>query len=286
MPRPERFRDARGASFTMHKVKPFLYSLHPLNIAHRGGMGLAPENTIYAFKNAVSYGSEIFELDVHATRDGEIVVIHDDTVDRTTNGSGRVNDLTLAEAQQLDAAYHYTADSGRSFPLRGKGLRIPTLKEIFQAFPDCRVNIEIKQMHPGFEHKLLALIQECAMEDKVLIASEQHKYAQAFRSLAPHIACSASRREVAIFYMLLLRAGFLYSPTIDALQVPEYHGRLHLVTPHFITAAHNKNIRVHIWTVNDEEDMKRLLCWGADGIITDYPDRLNRLLQKHCGNDH
>jgi glycerophosphoryl diester phosphodiesterase len=127
----------------MHKVKPYLYSPHPLNIAHRGGMGLAPENTINAFEKAVSHGSEIFELDVHATRDGEIVVIHDDTVDRTTNGSGRVNDLTLAEAQQLDAAYHYTADKGRSFPLRGKGLRIPTLKEIFQAFPDCRINIEI-----------------------------------------------------------------------------------------------------------------------------------------------
>jgi glycerophosphoryl diester phosphodiesterase len=270
----------------MHKVKPYLYSLHPLNIAHRGGMGLAPENTIYAFDKAISHGSEVFELDVHATKDGEIVVIHDDTVDRTTNGSGRVKDLWLAEVKQLDAAYHYTADDGRSFPLRGKGLRIPTLKEVFQAFPDCRINIEIKQMYPGFEQKLRALIQECAMEDKVLIASEQHKYARAFRSLAPHIACSASRREVTIFYMLLLRAGFLYSPTFDAFQVPEYHGRLHLVTPRFITAAHKKNIRVHVWTVNDEEDMKRLLCWGADGIITDYPDRLNRVLQKHCKISH
>ena len=179
-------------------------------------MGLAPENTIFAFDKAVSHGSEVFELDVHATKDGEIVVIHDDTVDRTTNGSGRVKDLWLAEVKQLDTAYHYTADDGRSFPLRGKGLRIPTLKEVFQAFPDCRINIEIKQMYPGFEQKLRALIQECAMEDKVLIATEQHKYARAFRSLAPHIACSASRREVTIFYMLLLRADFLYSPTFDA----------------------------------------------------------------------
>jgi glycerophosphoryl diester phosphodiesterase len=128
---------------------------------------------------------------------------------------------------------------------------------------------------------------EYAMEDKVLIAAEHHRYSQAFRPLAPQIACSASRREVTIFYMLLLlQAGFLYSPKIDAFQVPEYHGRLHLVTPRFITAAHRKNIRVHVWTINDEEDMHRLLCWGADGIITDFPDRLSRVLQEHSGNMH
>ncbi len=269
----------------MHKVKPYLYSPHPLNIAHRGGMGLAPENTIYAFEKAVSYGSEIFELDVHATGDGEMVVIHDDTVDRTTNGSGRVKDLTLAELKELDAAYHYTSDQGKSFPLRGKGLRIPTLKEVFQAFPARRINIEIKQLCPGFEQKLLALIQEYSMEDKVLIAAEQHSYSQAFRPLAPQLACSASRREVTIFYiLLLLRLGFFYDAKIDALQVPEYHGRLHLVTPRFIKEAHKKNFRVHVWTINDEKDMERLLRWGVDGIITDYPNRLKRVLQNHCGS--
>ena len=269
----------------MYKVKLYLNSLRPLHIAHRGGMGLAPENTIYAFEKAVSLGSEIFELDVHATRDGEIVVTHDDTVDRTTNGSGRVKDLTLAELKQLDAAYHFTADLGKSFPLRGKGLRIPTLKEIFQAFPACRINIEIKHLHPGFAQKLLRLIQESCMEDKVLVAAEQHKYSQAFRPLAPQIACSASRREVTIFYiLLLLRAGFLYYPKIDALQVPEYHGKIHLVTQRFITAAHKKNIKVHVWTINNEDGMKRLLCWGADGIITDYPDRLSRVMEEYFRN--
>lgn len=271
----------------MHKVKPFLYSLHPLNIAHRGGMGLAPENTINAFEKAVSHGSEVFELDIQATKDGEMVVIHDDAVDRTTNGNGRVKDLTLAEVKQLDAAYHYTADQGRSFPFRGKGVKIPTLREVFQAFPAHRINIEIKEMCPGFEQKLLTLIQECSMEDKVLIAAEQHKYSQAFRPLAPQLACSASRREVTILFILQqLRAVFLYRPRFDALQVPEYHGKFHLVTPRFIKEAHKKNIRVHVWTVNDELDMDRLLCWGANGIITDYPDRLNRVLQKHCGNKH
>ena len=268
----------------MHKVKPYLYSLHPLNIAHRGGMGLAPENTIYAFDKAVSHGSEVFELDVHATRDGEMVVIHDDTVDRTTNGSGRVKDLTLAELKELDAAYHYTSDQDKSFPLRGKGLRIPTLKEVFQAFPARRINIEIKQLCPGFAQRLLALIQEYSMEDKVLIAAEQHAYSQAFRPLAPQLACSASRREVIIFYiLLLLRLSFFYGARIDALQVPEYHGRLHLVTPRFIKEAHKKNIRVHVWTINDEQDMERLLRWGVDGIITDYPNRLKQVLQNHCG---
>jgi glycerophosphoryl diester phosphodiesterase len=265
----------------MHKIKPFLQSTHPLNIAHRGGMGLAPENTITAFEKAVSHGSEVFELDIHPTKDGEIVVIHDDTVDRTTDSHGRMKDLTLAEMKRFDAGYFYTTDQGRSFPFRNKGIKIPTLREVFQVFPGCRINIEIKQMCSGFEQKLLTLIQECSMEDKVLIATEQHKYAQACRPVAPHLACSASRREVTIFYiLLLLRLGFFYCPKIDALQVPEYYGKLHLVTPRFITAAHKKNIRVHVWTVNNELDMERLLRWGVDGIITDYPDRLNRVLQK------
>ncbi len=266
----------------MRKVKPFLSAPHPLNIAHRGGMALAPENTIAAFNNARRYGSDVFELDLHVTSDGEFVVIHDDTVDRTTNGHVRVKDLTYDAIKQLDAAYYFTPDAARSFPLRGQGITIPTLREVFEAFPECRINIEIKEMPPGYEHRLWSLIQACAMEDKVLLAAEQHRYARACRPLAPQLACSASRREVTLFYvLLLLRAGFLYRPGIDALQVPEYHGRLHLVTPRFIALAHAKQIKVHVWTVNAAPDMERLLAWGVDGIVTDYPDRLQQVLHQH-----
>lgn len=267
----------------MRKVKPFLSTPQPLNIAHRGGMALAPENTIAAFENARRYGSEVFELDIQVTRDGEFIVIHDDTVDRTTNGHGRVKDLTYEEIKQLDAAYYFSPEGSGIFPLRGRGIAIPTLQEVFEAFPECRINLEIKEMPPGYEHQLLSLIQTYAMEDTVLIAAEQHHYAQAFRPLAPQLACSASRREVTLFYfLLLLRLGFLYRPGIDALQVPEYHGRLHLVTPRFIALAHKKQIKVHVWTVNETQNMERLLCWGVDGIITDYPDRLQQVLRTHC----
>ena len=266
----------------MRKVKPFLSALLPLNIAHRGGMAVAPENTIHAFTQARYYGSEVFELDLHTTKDGEFVVIHDDTVDRTTNGHGRVKDLTCAEIKRLDAAYYFSPEGSGIFPLRGQGITIPTLWEVFETFPECRLNIEIKEMPPGYAHRLRSLIQACAMEDKVLIAAEQHRYARAFRPLAPQLACSASRREVTIFYLLMvLHADFLYDPPFDALQVPEYYGGLHLVTPRFISWAHKKHIKVHVWTVNEQQDMERLLSWGVDGIVTDCPDRLKQVLHRH-----
>jgi glycerophosphoryl diester phosphodiesterase len=268
----------------MQPIKPFLNTSFPLNIAHRGGMGLAPENTLRAFEIALAQGSHVFELDIHTTADREIVVIHDDTVNRTTNGSGKISLLTLAEVKKLDAGQGFTPDNGASYPFRGQGITIPTLREVFQAFPEYRINIELKGMVPGFEHKLLKLINECSMEHKLLIAAENHTYAQVFRPLAPQLPYSASKKEVTWFFTaLLLRISFLSNPGIDAFQVPEFYGKLHIVTPRFIDAAHKKNIKVHVWTINDEADMERLLRWGVDGIVTDYPNRLQRVIKKVSG---
>ncbi len=269
----------------MHAVKPFLDTSHPLNIAHRGGMGEAPENTLKAFAMAITQGSQVFELDIHPTADNEIVVIHDQTVDRTTNASGAIRKMTLAQIKKLDAGYCHTPDNGKSYPFRGQGLTIPTLKEVFQAFPDYRINIEIKDLVPGIEHILLKLIHECSMEKKVLIASETYHYSRMFRSLAPFLTYSASRREVTWFFLsLILHVCFLYNPGIHAFQVPEFYGRLHIVTPRFIHEAHKKNIKVHVWTINEQNAMERLLRWGVDGIVTDYPDKLNRVLKQYSSN--
>ena len=123
---------------------PFLAGGNPLVMAHRGGQGLWPPNTLFAFERAVEMGADILEMDIHASADGVLIVHHDDTVDRTTNGSGAIRDHTLTELKELDAGYHWSADGGETYPFRGKGMRIPTLEEVLEAFPKTRLNIDIK----------------------------------------------------------------------------------------------------------------------------------------------
>lgn len=253
--------------------QPYLQSDRPLVLAHRGGAALAPENTLVAFQNAVNLGADALELDVHTTADGAVVVIHDDTVDRTTDGKGAVHDLTLAELRQLDAGYHFTPDDGQTFPYRGQGVTIPTLEEVLTAFPDMRVNIEIKQTDPPMEAAVKGVIDRAGAQDRVLVGSEHDDVLDRFRALAPAIATSAATGEVRTFYLAqLLRISAIYRPVADAFQVPEYSGSTHVVTPSFIDAAHHHGAKVHVWTVNDAETMRRLLDMGVDGIITDRPD--------------
>ena len=273
------------AAFRLITAKPrpdrsYLLSPRPLIMAHRGASGIAPENTIIAFRKALEAGSDVLELDVHATKDGEIVVIHDETVDRTTDGTGAVKDFTLEELKRLDAGYRFTPDEGKTYPYRGQGITIPTLKEVFAEFPDARINIEIKQPEPPIESSLLALIDEMGMRDKVLVASFHDEVMQRFRKLADDIATSAAEGELREFMVYLtLKAVPFYTPKADAFQVPEYYGERHVVTKDFIEAAHSKNVKVHVWTVNEEGDMRRLLELGVDGIITDYPDRLVEVMR-------
>lgn len=253
--------------------QPYLQSDRPLVLAHRGGAALAPENTLVAFQNAVNLGADALELDVHTTADGAVVVIHDDTVDRTTDGKGAVHDLTLAELRQLDAGYHFTPDDGQTFPYRGQGVTIPTLEEVLTAFPDMRVNIEIKQTDPPMEAAVKEVIDRAGAQERVLVGSEHDDVLDRFRALAPAIATSAATGEVRTFYLAqLLRISAIYRPVADAFQVPEYSGSTHVVTPSFIDAAHHHGAKVHVWTVNDAETMRRLLDMGVDGIITDRPD--------------
>jgi glycerophosphoryl diester phosphodiesterase len=250
-----------------------------LAIAHRGGAGLWPENTLYGFERAAALGVDVIETDVRATADGEIVVIHDERVDRTTDGAGSVRSLTLSELKRLDAAYRFSPDGGRTFPLRGRGVSVPTLGEVFEALPRMRFNIEPKQAAPSLAAPLCRLIRERGMTEKVMVASFGDSILEEFRRECPEVATSASAAEVAGF-LALQRAGAAgsYGPRMQALQVPERAGGVRVLTEEFVRAAHARNLRVHAWTVNSEDDMRRLARIGVDGVMTDYPDRLLRVL--------
>lgn len=250
-----------------------------LAIAHRGGAGLWPENTLHAFLRAGALGVDVIETDVRRTSDGEVVVIHDDLVDRTTDGRGRVGALTLAELKRLDAGFRWTRDGGRSFPFRGQGVTVPTLGEVFAALPAMRFNIEPKQADPALAAALCRLIREHGMTGRVLVGAFSGSTLEQFRRECPEVATSAAASEVSAF-LAMQRSGLghAYSPAMQALQVPEWAGGLRVLTRDFVEAAHARNLRVHAWTVNAEDDMRRLTEMGVDGIMTDYPDRLLKVL--------
>lgn len=253
----------------------------PLVIAHRGGKGLWPENTLYAFEQAVAMGVDVLEMDIHGTADGVPVVLHDDTVDRTTDGSGPVQAFTLTELQGLDAGYHWSPDDGQTFPYRDQGITIPALEEAFAAWPTVPMNIEIKQTAPSLVAPLCRLIREYGTVDNVLVASSDDETIQEFRRECPEVATSASQGEVlALWILSKVYLEGVYSPAFQAVQVPERRGNLHILTPRFVDAAHHRNLEVHAWTINDVDDMQRLLSLGLNGIITDYPDRLMELVAR------
>jgi glycerophosphoryl diester phosphodiesterase len=251
----------------------------PLVMAHRGGAGLWPENTLYAFERARSLGVDVIEMDVRSTADGTLVVIHDASVGRTTDGDGLVSRMQLAELKKLDAGYRWSSDGGRSFPLRGRGLTVPTLAEVFAAFPEMRFNIEPKQETPSLAAPLCRVIREHGMTNRVIVGSFRQTVLDEFRRGCPEVATSAGPSEVSKF-LAMQKVGLdgSYSPSMQALQVPEYVGGLRVLTRDFVAAAHGRKLQVHAWTVNETEDMRRLLEMGVDGIMTDRPDLLSTLL--------
>jgi glycerophosphoryl diester phosphodiesterase len=257
----------------------------PVNFAHRGASARAPENTLEAFRLAVAAGAGGLELDVRMTRDGEVVVIHDATVDRVTDGSGAVAGMTLDEVRRLDAGSSFSSDGGRTYPYRGRGVRIPTLAEVYEEFPDTCVNADIKEAQSEAEEAVLGVIQEATAEGRTLVASTDHAVLRRFRKVSGGlISTGASRREIAAFYVLSrLHLEALVTPAYDALQVPVEHRGIKLVTPRFLGAAHSRGVRVDVWTINDAAEMRRLLDLGVDVIMTDRPEVLESLLRELRG---
>lgn len=253
----------------------------PLVFAHQGAENLWPSNTMFAFQHAAAMGVDVLDTDMHMTKDGALVLMHDETVDRTTDGAGAIRDLTLDEVRQLDAGYRFSTDDGNTYPYRAQGLTVPTLEELFTAFPNKRFGIEIKQTEPvATAQRFCAVIRQYNMQDKVLVSSFRQQNMDAFRAECPEVATSATENEVRLFYVLFrLGLSDLLTPVYNSLQVPEESGGIHLLTPRFVAAAHRRGLAVQPWTINETEDLKRILALGVDGINTDNPDRLFALLK-------
>lgn len=264
---------------------PALGGRRPLTFAHRGGAGLWPENTLDAFRAALELGCSHLETDLRVTLDGHIVLCHDERLERTTNGSGEVSAHTLSELQRLDAGYRFSPD-GSSFPARGRGMRIPTLAELVDAAPHARFNVELKERgRPDLPRALWAFIEEQRLHDRIVVAAEKYPLIRDFRRHSQgSVATSASRRECLRFW-LYSRLGVEGGLDIryQALQIPGEVRDFRFLTPRLLAAARRLGIAVHVWTIDDPEEMHRLLDAGVDGLMSDYPDRLLAVVRQRGG---
>jgi glycerophosphoryl diester phosphodiesterase len=253
----------------------------PIVFGHRGASGEAPENTRVAFERALAQGAAILETDVHVTRDGEVVIAHDPDVARNTEGSGRIAELRLAELQRLDAGYRFSADGGRTHPWRGRGVRIPSLREVFEALPGVRLNIEVKANDPRLVAGVVRLVAEHGRAERTLLAAAEDETLAAVRAelarQGVRTALGASVGDVLGYVRAALGQG---EPPREpmALQIPPSFSGEPLVTARLVEYAHAHDVQVHVWTINDEPEMERLLDLGVDGVMSDFPARLRAVV--------
>lgn len=250
-------------------MRPFLTHEYPIRFAHRGSRVLWPENTMVAFQGALDLGYRYIETDVHVSRDGRVVVFHDDTLEGLTDGIGKITDRDWDYLRRLDAASKFNPDDG--FPLRGTGVSVPLLEDVLATFPDAMFNIDLKEA--GIAERVAEEVRRLGVSDRVLIGSFHDRRIWAFRRAAPGVATSAGPLEVARALVSQRPGG-----GADAFQVPERVGPIPIVTSRFIDAARIADKQIHVWTVNDPVEMRRLLDLGVDGIITDRPDLLNEVV--------
>ncbi len=265
-----------------NKIHPFFINNPKIsNIAHRGGKSIGPENTIHTFREAMKFGIDILEIDIHSTSDSVLVVIHDHTVNRTTNGSGLVWDMKLEEISELNAGYYWTENDSIDFPFRDFNISIPTLESVFSNFPNMKLNIEIKQESSFIPEILCQLIYKYNLEKNVLIGSFINGIIEEFRDECPEIATSANISESKLIYGLsLFHLAWIYPTPFEAIEVPPYFKDSFILDQQFINILHKKNIPVYVWTINNKNEMDRLIKLNVDGIITDYPNRLSNILNK------
>lgn len=239
-------------------------------LAHRGASGYAPDHTLPALQLAIEQGADVIEADVHLSRDGHPVLHHSGELSENTDANGPVNERTLEELQRLDAGFRFTPDGGASFPFRGKGQRIISLAEALDAFPNARFNLDIKERRAALPTR--ELIDQCKASDRVLLAS-WYSWQSSPALIGYRGPRSASMDQMFMFMLLhWVRLDDFWGGQIDAFQLPETHRGMRVITPRLVRRAHKLGIRVHVWTIDDETDMDRLLSWSVDGIITKKPD--------------
>jgi glycerophosphoryl diester phosphodiesterase len=253
------------------RLPPVFESARPLVFAHRGGAKLAPENTLAAFESGMAAGADGVELDVRLSRDGVPVVFHDADLDRTTDRSGPVIALSAAELARVDAGHRFANDG--AFPFRGQGVGIPTLESVIRRLTSARVIIEMKGDVTELAPAVAGVVRRTGAVDRVCVSSFSQRLLDTLRREAPEITTSASQLEA----RWTLHRSWVRWPRASrrpfvAFQVPEWAGRLHVVTPAFVRQVHREGRVLQVWVVDSEQDARRLLEWGVDGLITDRPD--------------
>jgi len=256
-----------------------------LNIAHRGGRRIRPEHTLLAYDQALEDGADILELDVGETSDGALVVMHDDEVDRTTDCTGLIKEMTFAEIRECDAGYEFTPDDGETYPYRGMGLVVPTLQEVFDRYPDVAFIIEIKQETPSIVDNFVQTLRDSGVEDKMIGSQFSDDVLAELRAAAPEIATNTGVNETLVFWGKAFDdLDPEYEPPAEFLQVPtqfDVGDRIvDVLHPGFIPRAHELDMYVHVWTINDEQEMRDLIALGVDGIMTDDPPLLTKVINE------
>jgi glycerophosphoryl diester phosphodiesterase len=266
-----------------------------LNYAHQGGAREAPSSTLFAMRQALDAGADALELDVHATADGELVVCHDATVDRTTAARGAIADLTLDQLSSLDNAYWFVPGEvvapGRpdaDYVFRGRApadhaFGLATLREVLEAFPGVFLNLDIKQTAPAvepYEAPLAALLRRFGRVDDVIVASFLDNATESFSEVAPEISTSFGTMGTAQFWRAVQDGETPPPARHHALQVPPSFGDRTVVDQRFVDVAHEQGVAVHVWTIDDPDEMARLLALDVDGIMTDRPSVLTKVLAR------
>lgn len=259
--------------------KPFYVALanrgRPAVFSHQGGEGIRPTNTAIAFKDSREMGADVLDGDLHMSSDGMLVLAHDETIDRTSNGKGAIRDMTYSQLKAYDFGYQFTTDNGATYPYRGQGLEIVKLDDLFRSYPSSLFGIEIKQTTEQAATKLCEMIALYGYEDKVLVSSFLEQNMVQFRKDCPDVATSGTPAETKKFFVYhTIGLAGLYRAPFDSLQVPEYSGKTHVLTSRFVSDAQQKGYMVVPWTINDSADIQRISAMGVDGINTNYPDRM------------
>ena len=262
-------------------MRPYLALRRPWLVAHRGGARLRPENTLPAFEHAARLGADAFEIDVHLTADGEVLVFHDDETARLTGASGTIEERTAAEARTLDAGFAFTPDGGRTFPWRGRGVSPPPLREVLARFPGMRMNIEAKNPDPRLAEALVRAVREAGAVDRVCLGSQHDEQGERIRALAPE-ACHFLPEGPATCHVMAARVeGATGCP--DGWDVADLPYRMEgsdivVVDRRTVEHFHRHGMAVFAWTVDEEDDVRVLLDAGVDGVMTDRPDVLARVM--------
>jgi glycerophosphoryl diester phosphodiesterase len=263
--------------------KPFAHQGGVVVLAHRGFSGRYPQNTLLAFEKAVELPVDGLEMDIYPTKDDVLVVSHSDDVSNTTNGEGKIQSHTLAQLKELDAGYRFTPDDGETYPFRDQGVTIPTLEDVFSRFQDVWINIDIKEHEPYVVELFCALIRRHDNAEQLCVGSFSDETVAQFREACPEVVSLATPSEITrLFFLNLLRLSGLFDQGGHAMQIPPQRAYLgfsmDVVSSRFVENAHRHDMAVHLWTLNEREEMSHYVDVGVDGIITDYPDRALRVL--------